>query len=57
MASSEGKPDTFNLGRELAKKACLAKAATPAAPTGKGRSAAAWPWASTWSAPKVRTDF
>jgi 8-oxo-dGTP diphosphatase len=57
IAASEGEPDTSNLGRELAKKPCLAKAGTPAAPVGKGRPAAAWSWASTWSVPKARTNF
>ncbi|MET4144098.1 hypothetical protein [Arthrobacter sp. UYCo732] len=57
VAALEGEPDTSNLGRELAKKESLAKAASPAAPTGKGRPAAAWSWASGWSAPKRRTSF
>ncbi|MDR7080793.1 ADP-ribose pyrophosphatase YjhB (NUDIX family) [Arthrobacter ginsengisoli] len=46
VAALEGEPDTSNLGRELARKPCLAKAGAPAAPVGKGRPAAAWSWAS-----------
>jgi ADP-ribose pyrophosphatase YjhB (NUDIX family) len=44
-AASENEPDTSNLGRELARNPRLVKAATPAAPAGKGRPAAAWAWA------------
>lgn len=50
-AASENEPDTSNLGRELARNPRLVKAATPAAPVGKGRPAAAWAWADSWSGP------
>lgn len=50
-AASVNEPDTSNLGRDLAKNPRLVKAGTPAAPTGKGRPAAAWTWAGSWSAP------
>lgn len=50
-AADVNEPDTSNLGRDLAKNPRLVKAGTPAAPTGKGRPAAAWAWAESWSAP------
>jgi 8-oxo-dGTP diphosphatase len=54
VAASENEPDTSNLGRDLAKNPRLVKAGTPAAPTGKGRPAAAWTWTGAWSAPQRR---
>lgn len=57
VSASENEPDTSNLGRELAKNPRLVKADVPAAPTGKGRPAAAWSWAAAWSAPKRRTEY
>lgn len=57
VAASENEPDTSNLGRDLAKNPRLVKAGVPAAPAGKGRPAAAWTWAESWSAPTRRASF
>lgn len=57
IAASENEPDTSNLGRDLAKNPRLIKAGVPAAPAGKGRPAAAWTWAESWSAPTRPAGF